>query len=118
MSRALLTTRPPTGGSGLCSGVHGPGPRSPRRAVLTRHSQMVHTSRFHRAPSAWGSPSTSVHSAVLSRDSSFFICKAVCAVSPWVWPVLPAQGHGTSRRAGMQTRLCRMLWGPNSSLDS
>lgn len=42
--------------------------------VLTRHSQAVHASRFHLAPLACGSPSASVQSAVLSRDSSLFIC--------------------------------------------
>lgn len=32
MNGASLTTRSPTGGSGLCSRVRGPGPRSPRQS--------------------------------------------------------------------------------------
>lgn len=97
VSGASLTTWPPTGvqDSAAESMVQAPGTRD--RAVLTRHSQAVHTSRCHRAPSAWGSPSTSVHSAVLSRDSSFFICKAnVCTVSPRECGPRPARPGGSN----------------------
>lgn len=45
--------------------------QSPR---LTRHSQAVHASCFHCAPSVRVWPAASVHTEVLSRDSSFFIC--------------------------------------------
>lgn len=69
------------------------------QALLTWHSQRVHASRFHRAPSACASPSASVHPAALSRDSSFFICEATRARSLEVAsPPSRPLPRGTQRR--------------------
>lgn len=61
-------------------------------------------SRFHLAPSAWGSPSASVHSAVLSRDSSFFICEADTSSQSGGGVALAFPGlHGTAPRTSQDS---------------
>lgn len=77
------------------------------QALLTWHSQRVHASRFHLAPSACASPPASAHPAVLSRDSSFFIYKAkrarslvVASPPSRLLPRRTRPGGGWGRRAG------------------